>query len=105
MATKVRAPLIHASFVAATNYVRSRLAEANIGGFHFEITSSGRTMTDKSEVKIVYQLNDRDYSYGSTVEGNSLEAVVDEVLRRNGWQKAHAPLALPGAEEEEDEDL
>ena len=102
MATKVRAPIIHASFVSCVSYIRSRLGEANVGGFTFTISASGRTMTDRSEVKIEYNLSDNDWSSHNSVKGNSLEAVVDEMLRRHGWNSTHAPLALPGTDEEED---
>ena len=91
-----KAPLIHASFVACTNYVRERLAEANIGSFNLQIKASGRTMTDRSEVKIEYRLGDSEWGYNS-VEGNSLEAVCTEMLRRHGWNESHKPLALPNA--------
>lgn len=90
-----RAPIIHASFVACTNYVRDRLGEANVGSFSLTIAASGRTMTDRDEVKIEYRLSDNAWD-GNAVKGNSLEAVTTELLRRHGWNATHAPLALPG---------
>lgn len=91
MATK--APSIHAYFAACVEHVRERFAEANIGSFCLTIKASGRTMTDRDEVKIEYNLTDSEW--GSGVKGNSLEAVIVEQMRRHGWDKSHAPLTLP----------
>ena len=37
--------------------------------------------------------------YGSDVKGDSIDAVLEEWLRRNNWNKRHTPLCLPNVEE------
>lgn len=89
-----KAPTIHPAFVACTNYVRDALGRADVGSFVLTIKASGRTMTDRNEVKIEYRVADNTWD-GNAVTGNSLDAVVVELLRRHGWNETHQPLALP----------
>lgn len=79
---------------AAVSHIREMLGNADVGGFHFTIKASGRTMTDRSEVQIVYKLGDSEWGANS-VEGDTLENVLSEMLRRHGWNEAHKPLTLP----------
>jgi hypothetical protein len=83
---------LHAAFVAAVNSIREQFGDADIGRFEFRVQSSGRTMTDANEVKIEYVCC---AEYESDVRGNCLENVVEEVLRRRGWNNRNAPLSLP----------
>jgi hypothetical protein len=84
---------LHLVYTSAVEEVRTRLGAADIGHFSFHIDADGRTLTDRSEVKIEYHLA---AGYDCRVKGNDLNAVIVEVLRRHGWDEAHAPLALPG---------
>jgi len=61
-------------------------------------------MTDTSECKIEYKVSPSAWG-GSEVGGNDLSAVIDEIIRRNGWEKRNAPLALPGPRSEPKEDV
>jgi hypothetical protein len=85
---------LHSAFVAAIEDIRAKFADADIGRFEFRVVSSGRTMTDEAEVKIEYVCC---ANYEADVHGNCLENVVEEVLRRHGWDDRNAPLALPHA--------
>jgi len=82
---------LHAYFTEATQHVRERLGEANISAFHLEIQSKGRTLT--GEFLTTYILANEYYS--DKVAGDTLPAVIDEFLRRKGWETRHAPKALP----------
>ena len=86
--------LLDKYFRAAVEKVRNELGNADVGGFHLTIKASGRTMTDRAEVKIVYTLGDSQWG-SNTVEGDTLPNVLTEMLRRHGWNEAHAPLSLP----------
>lgn len=79
---------------AAVSHIRETLGQADIGGFHFTIKASGRTMTDRSEVQIVYKLGDSEWG-ANMVEGDTLDNVLAEMLRRHGWNEQHKPLSLP----------
>ena len=71
--------------------VRAMLRDADIGGtFYLHVEVSGRIQD--GDVSLAYKLSDN--SYGPKVEGNELNAVLQEFLRRNGWEKVHAPKAI-----------
>lgn len=91
---------LHQYFILAVEHIRERLGAEDIGAFQLELACSGRTMTDQSECKIEYRLAPSAYG-GGTVVGNSLEAVIEEVIRRHHWEHRNAPLALPPARNEE----
>ena len=75
------------------NVVRDYVGQADVGSFELTITVSGRTMTDRDETKVEYRLGPQ---YGSqSVRGSELGPVLDEFLRRNGWDLRHAPKTLP----------
>jgi len=56
--------------------------------FEFTIKAEGRL---DGEVSIHFGLGE----YGTDVRGDSVSAVVQEFLRRHGWNERHAPLCLP----------
>lgn len=83
---------LHTVYTNAIEEIRQRLGEADISYFHFEIRAKGRTQTDRCEVEIIYCLSGE---WGdSSVEGDTLENVITEFLRRKGWKDAHKPLRL-----------
>jgi hypothetical protein len=57
------------------------------------ISATGRVAGD---LKIAYSFSD---DYGSGVNGNTLDDVFREFMRRKGWSETHAPLCLPNVEE------
>lgn len=61
----------------------------NLSCFDLIINAEGRV--DDGEVKITFGVGK--YSY-DRVTGDTLQAVLDEFLRRRGWQQVHAPKAL-----------
>lgn len=89
---------LHDTVLAAVAAMRDRLSDANIGSqFHLAIVIEGR-LNSADPPKVAYKLSADGWSTGAT-EGNALTPVVDEYMRRAGWNKRHAPLALPPAEE------
>src|SRR5215471_9742448 len=82
---------LHNELVAAIETIRERASECNIGHFNFTVTCSGRTATDRADVRLEYRLGD----YDTHAKGGELNAVLIEWCRRIGWDKANAPLALP----------
>ena len=76
--------------------LRARLAAADIGSdFRLDIEAQGRIQG--GDVRISYVLTGSSYGSDST-RGNRLEPVVDEFLRRKGWNQANEPLAIGCAE-------
>ena len=59
--------------------------------FQFTVTAEGRVRD--GEVKIMFGVGGN--SYTTVVEGDNVQAVIVEYLRRIGWQKSHNYLALP----------
>lgn len=86
--------------------VREALKSATEAGilnneFQFTISVSGRILD--GEVKLVYSLA-REYGYDK-VEGDTTNSVVDEFLRRKGWDKLHKPLAISFNEQKTDDKI
>ena len=76
----------------AVRQVRAALRGADQGSeFEFEIHAKGRVQ--EGEVKLSFKLADGYYA-GVSVTGNSVQGVLDEYLRRQGWTKRNAPLAI-----------
>lgn len=78
-------------------HVHEALDHANIGdSWHLEINLRG-SHGESGTIKIQYTLHNS-YVYDAReikVVGNSLDAVVEEFLRRHGWNAHHAPLQIP----------
>lgn len=71
--------------------VRERLKSVeSLSTFQLKIIASGRI--NDGEVKLTYFVAN-EYG-GGEVKGDSLNAVLDEYLRRNGWEKIHAAKAI-----------
>ena len=60
--------------------------------FHFIVKANGRILD--GEVKLSFSLNPNGWDDPRTVTGNSMQGVVDEYLRRAGWNAVNAPLQL-----------
>jgi hypothetical protein len=77
--------------------VRQRIAdETDRTEILFKIRASGRV--NEGDFKITFEL-ENEYDRECNVKGGSLEAVVDEYIRRNSWKKRNAPLCLPNVEQ------
>jgi hypothetical protein len=75
----------------AVRQIRESLSRADEGSeFYFTIEASGRIQ--EGEVKLEFGLAES--SYGTKVKGFSIQPVVDEYLRRHGWEKVNAPKAI-----------
>lgn len=91
-----------AAFKAATKALRKKLADCDMGSeFKFGIEASGRVQG--GEVRITFSLRQNYYS-GATVEGNGIYSVMQEYLRRHGWEATHKPLELEYAPEPKQDD-
>jgi hypothetical protein len=74
-------------------YVRERLqTEEDAESFSLTITASGRV--HEGDIEIVCTL-DHPYKYNVKAEGGDLDSIIEEHIRRSGWQKRHKPLCLP----------
>ncbi len=73
--------------------IREQLAEANIPVMRLDIEVSGRT--HDGDLEIVFKLSKDSYNTVGHTAGGSLDAVVDEFIRRHGWSQRHAALCLP----------
>lgn len=70
--------------------VRETLAYHNIPDFHFSIDVSGRCSAGSA--KLQYRLGER---YGSAVTASTIRPLVEEFLRRKGFDNLHAAVELP----------
>ncbi len=72
--------------------IRQELQKCDdLSSFNLTITASGRL--HDGTVKLKFSLAPDDYGYGG-VEGDSINPVLEELLRRHGWEKVHSPKAL-----------
>jgi hypothetical protein len=79
---------LHKAIVDAARNVRDVFDSHDVGHMTLEIEVSGRV---HDELKIKYSIGE----YSGTCEGGDLIAVLDEYMRRRGWNARNAPLALP----------
>ena len=79
---------LHVYLLTAIDEIRAKFSAANIPDFKLEITASGRS--DTQQVLIEYQLGER-YQY-DTPKGSTLSAVIEETLRRKGWNDRNNPM-------------
>ena len=90
---------IEDSIKALARDVRSTLSEQNVPYMNLSITMTGN-MT--SGINIAYRLTDAAGFGAVTVEGNSVQSVVNEFLRQYSWRKWNRPEMIshtPPAEE------
>ncbi|KKL77591.1 hypothetical protein LCGC14_2033370 [marine sediment metagenome] len=64
--------------------------------FQVEITIKGRV--HDGDLKFKYSVGPE---YGPKVTGNNLDTAVEEFMRRQGWEKDHAPLQISQGEQNE----
>jgi len=86
-----------AAFIKEQYRIRKTLADHNVSNFYFSASADGRTMT--GDIKIEFKLGKQ--SYSEIVKGNSVDAVLDEFLRREGFEKKHDSLCLPSVAPQE----
>ena len=71
--------------------------ETSLSSLHLSIEVQGRV---DGELKISYQLGTSYYDdHSTTTKGNDLNDVVEEFIRRGGWNRNHAPLCIAASEE------
>jgi len=72
--------------------IREQLqADETLSEFYFDIKVSGRV--HEGDIKLTYKVADN--SYGARqVEGDDVNAVVEELQRQRGWTARHAPKVL-----------
>ena len=92
--------LHHAVAIAVTD-LQALLSLADVSNFRLDIEISGRV--HGGDILVTYKMGER-YSSNSP-EGSRLEAVVQEFLRRRGWEARNAPLALEAPESHVNDDL
>ena len=63
----------------------------NLSEFKLTIIASGRIST--GDVKLTFKVDDGNYD-GKTVTGDAIQPVLDEYMRRHGWERLHAPKAI-----------
>ena len=69
--------------------VREQLRQCDaLSNFSLTIHAEGRL--HEGEVKLTFGLG----SWNNEVKGDALNAVIEEFMRRNGWEALHAPKAL-----------
>ena len=72
--------------------IRKELSKVEtLSEFKIDIEISGRV--HDGDVKLEYALSRSAYGSGK-VTGDNIQAVLDEFLRRNGWEAVHAPKAI-----------
>jgi hypothetical protein len=76
-------------FKAVAMQIRDRLGDADLSNVKISIVASGRTHGD---LEIEYVIGDY---YSGQVVANTLEASVNEFLRRKGWDDINKPIAIP----------
>ncbi len=80
--------------------LRYQFASLDLSNLHFAVRADGRV--DGENIKIKFTVGDN--SYGSdTVNGNSVDEVLREFLRRKGWTERHDGLSLPYVNQAQDE--
>ncbi len=73
-------------------HVRERLNKVeSIPKIEFSIDISGRP--HDGDLRIKYEIGST-YSDGGAVKGSKLEIVIDEYMRRFGWDKQNQPLCI-----------
>ena len=77
-------------FKAVAIQIRDRLGDADISNVNISVNATGRIHSDL-EIEYVVGL----YYNNEQVKANSLEAAVNEFLRRKGWTDINKPIAIP----------
>lgn len=77
-------------FKAVAIQIRDRLGDADLSNVNISVIATGRTHGD---LEIEYVVGS--YYNNEQVKANSLEAAVNEFLRRKGWTDVNKPVAIP----------
>jgi hypothetical protein len=65
--------------------------DETLHSFGLRIDISGRV--HDGDLKLKFTIGDSEY-FSQSVTGDSLQAVIDEFMRRRGWTAIHSPKAL-----------
>lgn len=83
---------LHEQLIQETKEMVEHIAECeSVSSFRLDIEISGRV--HDGDILIEYKLG-QGYSDYSRVVGKALGPVVQEFLRRHGWNERHAPIAI-----------
>jgi len=77
-----------------TRILKRLKRDETVSYFSFTIEASGSVNGD---AKIEYKLYTNDQEF---IKGNSVDALVDEMLRRRGWTSHNKPLMLTANEQQ-----
>lgn len=73
--------------------VRRKLQrDERMSEFSIEIDVKGRV--HDGDVKLTYSVCPSSWQNSDAVKGDDLDACVEELMRRRGWQSVHAPVAI-----------
>lgn len=76
--------------------IRTELQQIEtLQAFEFTIRASGRV--HEGDIELTFKL-DHPYESGVYVTGNTVAAVLQEFMRRHGWNKRHMPLMIGSGE-------
>lgn len=85
----------HNTVVLLARKIREKLQQHDeLSRFCFRVEVEGRV--HDGDMELVYKIG----SFGGEVEAHSIDAVLDEWMRRKGFEKRNAPLCLPNVEQE-----
>ena len=80
--------------------LRDLFAKADLPSLHFRVQAHGSI--DHGDIEVKFTVGTSDWSDGN-VTANSVEAALDEFLRRKGWKAAHDCLLLSHMDSERDD--
>jgi hypothetical protein len=71
--------------------LRGWFEQADLSRLHFETRVSGQTLT--GDLLVEFKISDGEWA--DSVKGGSVQAVLEEFMRRRGWVAQNAALCLP----------
>jgi hypothetical protein len=77
--------------------IRDRFGKLGYSG-QYQLTVKVSGPVDQAQAKVEYILNNAGYGDRAEAAGSFLPVVIDEYIRRNGWEEKHAPRLLAAPE-------
>lgn len=81
--------------------LRARYEQADISRLHFRVNVSGQTLT--GDLLVEFRIADGEYA--DAVTAGTVQAALEEFMRRKGWVAQNAALCLPRVEDDVTQDL